>query len=363
MLKETVNIIGAGPAGLTAAIVLAAKGVPVRVFEIQPDVGWGKNGEFQGIENWSTEQEIPRLLHEIGIKLNFLCVPYHSGTVYAPDVPPAAISSARPIFYLVKRGDFADSIDVGLKEQALAQGVEIHFNRRVVSPEGPTIMATGPVRADAVAFGMTFTTGAADRSVVLLDDRFAPKGYGYLLTNGGNGTMAAVLYRDFHKGEGCFANTERFFKEMLGGDISAGKRFCSYGNYFVRKSCREGNRLYVGESAGFQDALWGFGLRYAVVSGYLAAKSILDGVDYDLLWQERLRPTFEISLANRCLFERFGHPGYRYLAGRLRKENVCEFLGRHYNRTYFKRLLVPLAKSSSGRGSSDPLPAERRIEV
>lgn len=34
---------------------------------------------------------------------------------------------------------------------------------------------------------------------------------------------------------------------------------------------------YVGELAGFLDARWGFGIRYDLLSGYLAAKSIMTG--------------------------------------------------------------------------------------
>jgi len=36
-------------------------------------------------------------------------------------------------------------------------------------------------------------------------------------------------------------------------------------------------RLYVGEAAGLQDPAWGFGLRYALESGALAARCLLEG--------------------------------------------------------------------------------------
>lgn len=39
-------------------------------------------------------------------------------------------------------------------------------------------------------------------------------------------------------------------------------------------------RLYVGESAGPQDAEWGFGILTALRSGALAARSALGGTDY-----------------------------------------------------------------------------------
>jgi len=348
-MDETVNIIGAGPAGLTAAIVLARHGVPVKVYEATAAVGARLNGDFQGLENWSSEQEIPALLAEIGVACNFLCAPYHGGTIYAPAMPLAGVVSARPIFYLVQRGTGQNSIDTGLKEQVLALGVPIVFNHRPALTHGPTIVGTGPTRVDAYAVGVNFSTDLTDRAAVLFDEAVAPKGYAYLLTHGGRGTLATVLYRDFQQGATCFNRLRDVARERLGLEVENGRQFSSYGNFFIRTSQLDGNRLYVGESAGFQDALWGFGLRYAIVSGWLAARSIIDGSDYDRLWQTRLRPQLETSLVNRFLFESFGHAGYRYLTGQFRGGDPCDYLRRHYNASLGKRLLFPLVRVLYGK--------------
>lgn len=50
-------------------------------------------------------------------------------------------------------------------------------------------------------------------------------------------------------------------------------------------------------------------MRHTILSGYLAAKSFIDGSDYDMLWKRNLKPMLA-SLINRYLFERFGHLGY-----------------------------------------------------
>ncbi len=95
-LKETINIIGAGPAGLTAAIVLRKHGLPVKVFDMASDVGHRLNGDFQGLENWTSEKNITDILKETGIEINFLCVPHYGGTLIAPGMKPAEIKSDRP---------------------------------------------------------------------------------------------------------------------------------------------------------------------------------------------------------------------------------------------------------------------------
>ncbi len=345
-MKERVSIIGAGPAGLTAAIVLARHGHPVTVYEMAPDVGHRLSGDFQGFENWSSVEDVTQVLGELGIERNFLFVPYHGGTVYTPLTQFAEIRSDRPIFYLVRRGPMQGSLDAGLKEQALASGVEILFNRRadLADITGKTIIATGPRGFNAVASGITFETDMDDHAALVFHDKMAPKGYAYLLVNSGRGTMATVLYREHRQANECFSRAADFFRDSMGVTIRNEKRFGSYGNFFIGDTQVLHGRLYVGEAAGFQDCLWGFGMRYAVVSGYLAAKSIIDDSDYDVLWKGRLRGMLETSLINRYLFERWGHRGYRYLAEKFSSGTPCEFLRKHYNSSFFKHLFLPFAK-------------------
>ncbi len=342
--KSAVNIIGAGPAGLAAAIALRRRGFPVKVYEMAPDVGHRLNGDFQGLENWSSEKDVTDALNEIGIEVNFLCAPYYGGTIYAPETGPVKITSGRPIFYLVKRGAGPGTLDTGLKEQALSLGVEILFNHRLDTFDERAIVGTGPKGADAVAAGITFTTSMEDQAVVVLDDTIAPKGYAYLLVNHGQGTLVTILYREFRREKECFDSMMRFFNDTMTLDINNEKTFGCYVNFFVRDTQVRHNKLYIGESAGFQDCLWGFGMRYAIVSGYLAAKSVMDGSDYDKLWKRELKPMLETSLVNRYLFERFGHGGYKYMTKKLAHGDPCGVLRKHYNYSFFKRLLLPVAK-------------------
>lgn len=55
---------------------------------------------------------------------------------------------------------------------------------------------------------------------------------------------------------------------------------------FIPKTAIKGGHLLVGEAAGFQDVAFGFGIRYVILSGYLASKSIIEKINYDKLWKE-----------------------------------------------------------------------------
>ncbi len=343
--ERHISIAGAGPAGLTAAIVLAKHGYKARVYEMSPDVGRRMNVGFQGLENWSSDKDITALLKDIGIDVNFLCVPYCGGDIYAPGIAPLEIKSGKPIFYLVKRGVGDGSLDEGLKKQALSLGVKIFFNSRFEAASGKTIIAAGPKRADFIAAGITFDTEMNDWAAVVFDDEIAPKGYAYLLINNGCGTAATVIYKDLKNGKKYFKNMINFFKNKKNIDIKNDKKFGGCGNFFIGNTQVYHNKIYIGEAAGFQDYLWGFGMRYAILSGYMAANSIISGLNYDLLWKKELKPMLETSLVNRYLFEKFGNTGYRYLAKRFAKGDPGDFLKRNYNQSFLKNLLLPIAKS------------------
>ena len=57
MTDQAINILGAGLSGLSAAIVLANAGKEVHVFEVRKDSGARFDGDFQGIENWTSSPD------------------------------------------------------------------------------------------------------------------------------------------------------------------------------------------------------------------------------------------------------------------------------------------------------------------
>jgi flavin-dependent dehydrogenase len=70
-MNQPVKIMGAGPAGLAAAITLARHNYEVVVYEKRSDCGARFRGDLQGLENWSSRVAILDELRTLGIEPNF----------------------------------------------------------------------------------------------------------------------------------------------------------------------------------------------------------------------------------------------------------------------------------------------------
>ncbi len=55
---RVVEISGAGPAGLSAALAARARGAEVTVYEARNDASARFHGDFQGLENWTSETNV-----------------------------------------------------------------------------------------------------------------------------------------------------------------------------------------------------------------------------------------------------------------------------------------------------------------
>ena len=348
-----ISVSGAGLAGLAGAITAAHAGAPVTVHEQHEDVGYRFHGDFQGLENWTTEGDVLDELAAIGIEPGFECAPYYEAVLFDADGRERICRDSRPIFYLVERGRGQASIDQGLLRQARSLGVELALGESCGNLPDGGIVANGPRRADAIAVGYLFETDAADGAYAALSPRLAGQGYSYLLVHRGRGVVATCLFNDFHNERYYLEQTVEFFDSKLHITMRHQRRFGGAGSYWVPATARKGKLLYVGESAGFQDAFAGFGMRYALLSGHLAARALLAGrpEQYDALWQARFGAELRASIVNRYLYARVGAPVRRWLAEHTAGErDVRARLRRHYAMSPLKALLYPLA----ARGASRP---------
>ncbi|MFV2031349.1 MAG: NAD(P)/FAD-dependent oxidoreductase, partial [Gammaproteobacteria bacterium] len=273
--RDIIEISGAGPAGLAAALFVQHAGGQARIFERRKDVGSRFHGDFQGLENWTTDIDVLLEMQSLGIQTDFDYQAFHDVVCLDSKGKPHRFHSRLPLFYLVKRGADPGSLDMALKQQALQAGVEICFGETVSNMPAGGITTHGPQRADVIAAGYLFETDMADGAWAVVSDDLAPKGYAYLLVHNGRGTLASCMYADFHKERDYVSRCVDFFQRHIQLRMKHQKRFGGAGNAVLHEITHKGNILYAGEAAGFQDALFGFGMRWAMLSGTQAARALL----------------------------------------------------------------------------------------
>jgi len=343
--NSVIEIAGAGPAGLAAAITLARAGRPVIVHEAQAEVGYRFKRDLQGLENWTTREDALAVLRGLGIATDFRRLPCHRGTAFDAWGMPYAIHSNEPLFYMVERGPGPDTLDTALLRQAMELGVEVRFNSRLRHAHGPAIFATGPKAADAIAVGYHFDTHMPDGFWAICDNDLAPQGYAYLLVMGGKGTVKSCMFTGFKQETRYVQRTVAAFQRLVGLEMIDSRPHGGVGNFRIPITARSGVHPVVGEQAGFQDTLWGFGMRAAITSGVLAARSLLEGSDYDRLWQQTLGDLMTTAVVNRALYSLLGNRGYRWLLRQQENHSDArELLHRYYCPSRVKRLLAPLAR-------------------
>ncbi len=210
---------------------------------------------------------------------------------------------------------------------------------------GEGILAIGPKAADAIAVGYHFETDMEDGFWTICDNNLAPEGYAYLLVTNGKGTVKSCIFSDFKQEKLYVERTINAFERLVGLKMNNPKPHGGYGNFRLPKSAYSGTHPVIGEQAGFQDTLWGFGMRLAISSGLLAARSLLNGENYDILWKKHIKPQVDTSIINRALYSLMGNRGYSWCLHRFASNpNLCESLRLQYQPSKLKSLLGPWAR-------------------
>jgi hypothetical protein len=210
-----------------------------------------------------------------------------------------------PAYYLFMRGREPHTVDQILYTRAKGAGAKFHFGRSL-EPSEADIVATGPTkdRFNILGAGYTFTEEGShlepDTVYALLDNLVAPGGYLVITPGLGFHSIYSVSWTEL-RFEKLIALTKAAFeipwiRSILGTSHWVSKingRAC-----FVRDPIEKavrGSSLMVGEAGGFQDAIAGFGFRYAVLTGALAARALMDGQDYRDLLRRAFRDEFPKS--------------------------------------------------------------------
>jgi flavin-dependent dehydrogenase len=338
---QPVLIVGGGIAGLTCAINLAARGIPVEVHEAKRYCGKAIR-DFEFLENWAFPEDALETVRRCGLRPTFDHRPIHSFTAYSPSAREITVSAWAPLMYRVWRGPVPGSIDEALERQAKDAGVTIHYASRLPEKQA-TVVAWGPRRPNLLVAGIEFGTPAEDSIEVLVDDACAPQFYAYRIVDGGRGVIMTAFPPDHADGRRLLDRAVQRFQQIRAVPMTTIQRF-GYGSALrVPSTATRAGRLYIGEAAGFQDSLFAFGMRYAMLSGYLAARALAEGEDYDRLWREAFGHQLAVGARNRRLYSLFGNPGYEAMirilgsrnpvVARLRRgRDARELLGRVYAR-------------------------------
>ena len=350
MSDEAIHILGAGLSGLAAATILAKAGRNVVVHEIRKDSGARFDGDFQGLENWTQNSDFFDEMRGWGLDPDaFRSTDFKQMDLAHPDDTITVPSSPRLAFRIVERGTDEHCIDQGFKRMATEAGAEIRYGSKV-DPATCTIIAAGPKKTSALAFGEVFRTSHPDHVTFQLNDKLAPGAYSYLIVIQGVGLICTCLWRKQKQTNRYLNETIAWYEKMYPDlDREPIKRVGGKGDFSIPASYYHDGKYYVGEAGGLQDFMWGFGMRYAITSGVYAAQTILNGggQEYDARIRSKLLPSIRTSATNRMLMDRIGDRGFKRIATYWMKNQEKTgdgllFMERLYNPGFFRRILWPV---------------------
>lgn len=351
MKTEPVLIAGAGLSGLSTAIGLAQRGQRVEVFEKNAECGSSRRSDWDAIENWTTEQDLLACLGKWGLNSAF----EHRAPLHFEVLDPAgecySVGMQKPFFYIVKRGPGQGSIEQALKRQALEHGVTIHYGHPRARKDVDVWAAGARSGGFFLNAGLTFRTSCPDLVMVLVDQRVAPKGYAYLVIVDGFATLSVVLTRDFKAARTYLSRSVAAFRRHRSfsmDDIHMSSGFGGLVGSIRQPAGPAPKALAVGEAGGFQDFLWGFGIRHALHSGQLAARALVEGggrVAYERSLAQTIRPLVRTSIANRSLYDWGGNLVYRALIRYFAASpDLARCARQWYRGQLLHRLIWPLAQ-------------------
>jgi len=163
--------------------------------------------------------------------------------------------------------------------------------------------------------------------------------------------MCTVLFDRFKDLDACFEAGKSVFEEEFTFDIRNPQPVAGVGCFSTKNIFRKGMTCYVGEAAGLQDLMWGFGIRTAVQSGKLAADCIIQGRDYEKEARTYFESRLKATLTGRFLWEMARARDYSLIVSQGFKNGAnrgfnLSFL---YNFGALQKLIYPIAVSTMRR--------------
>ena len=313
-----VNIAGGGIAGLSSAHLLKRNGYYPIVYEKESNIGKSRHGDYEGIENWIFSTEINSFFEQLGFNFSKIhSFPISKFYVHTKSNKPLSIRQTQPFFHMIKRGYKKTDLDFQLYNQCKSSGVEFRFGQK--APNDCNIIATGTSKAAAYIKGINFETDLKDQIHLLLGNKFAPKGYAYLIILDGNATLATAFKKTKTKQKDIINKCKDYFGS-IGLSIPQGNTFASRGSFSLPFGPNQ-EPYKVGEAGGYQDYLFGFGIRMSMVSGMGAALYILGRKKEAKNVFRILNHKRRLSFINRFLYEKLNDDQMYGIINKLSKSN------------------------------------------
>jgi flavin-dependent dehydrogenase len=324
----TVRIAGAGLAGLVAATTAARAGEDVDVYETKSRLLPSTGPHTEALRNYQSIDAFEEL-RSYGFRVR----PFAEVTTAIRRSEHNENVLRGKSYYLFMRGPEEYTVDHQMYREAVDLGVRFHFGEP--APPDVEIVATGPPRQgfNMLAAGFTFSAEGSRLDphtvIALLDNTVAPGGY-LAITPG-------VEYHSIYSGswsdldyDRVFARAKRAFEIPWVREILGGSRWMSkiHGTAFYERDpiarAVRGPSRYAGEAGGFQDAVAAYGFRYAVITGSLAAQSVVEDLDYTALLTSVFKGEFEEAYRYRRKLDQATNADFDALIRALGPEIVIE---------------------------------------
>jgi len=352
-MDADVIIVGGGPAGLAAAEKIAQENRKVIVLEKNPQIGYPVHTTGG---SWIRDMRvlgIPENLYHSVTRCRFIS-PNNEVVISYPHEEACVIDVRGVYQFLAKRATIAGA-HIKLKTTVLDPIIQDNYVKGIkarvddknfnlyskividASGVGAIIAQKIGLRSKLTRFGL----GAEyelyapscnpEESVIILDDRIAPCGYGWIVPCGNNRVRVGIaiihpdnmdnprLYLDKlvqgdHRFKVLFRNAE-LIEYHFGAIPSAGvnKKFVGNGS------------MVVGDAAGQSSPLIGEGIRYVIYAGYLAGDIAVEAIrksnyseqflsKYEKLWRKQYERNHKIAYRiNKKIVTFSGEKWDRYL--------------------------------------------------
>ena len=355
--SSPVIVVGAGPAGATAARELAASGIPVRLFD---RASFPRQKPCGGAISMRALGRFPYLGKALSsISTHTVCRLYLEG----PDGDASVVESAEPAVLLIRRFEF----DRRLVELAVEAGAALDCGVDIVDAsqrngcvslrardgrefKAPVVIAADGVNsAVARRVGLNRGWAASDVAVDMMEE--SPRSvlrdldpstlwvsYGYAAGNGSHGARGApegyayVFPKRDHVNVGIgyvlsyfrervrqppYALQRSFVDGLRARGVLAGE---SRRNFFTPylipiagplRSVAEGRVLLAGDAGGFVNGFTAEGIYYAMLTGQLAARAVANGAGRGTLdglaerYRQDCRAAVRAELVESVLLQRF----------------------------------------------------------